>query len=121
MKLPSADRAVVDPRKVREYLLSDSHPIGRSKAAFFRALGYSQMAWKRLAADLVVHAQEGDVTSIEVSRYGRKYEVRGTLQGPSGRAAGTVAVWIVLHEDPHGDLHDDDVPRLVTAYPGHRS
>jgi len=36
MRLPGV--AVVDEAKVRDYLLSDSHPIGRFKAAFFLAL-----------------------------------------------------------------------------------
>lgn len=35
MKLPNGQKAVVDERKVREYLLSASHPVGRFKARFF--------------------------------------------------------------------------------------
>jgi hypothetical protein len=35
MTLPGADRAFVDPRKVREYLLALDHPEGRSKARAF--------------------------------------------------------------------------------------
>lgn len=42
MRLPAADRAYVDPAKVRDYLLSPVHPEGQFKAAFFRALGYSR-------------------------------------------------------------------------------
>jgi hypothetical protein len=44
MSLPNADRAIVDPAKVRDYLLS--HPVGRFKAAFFLSLGYSQDRWE---------------------------------------------------------------------------
>jgi hypothetical protein len=36
--------------------------------------------------------------------------VHGTITGPSGRAAGVVAVWIILN--------GEDFPRFVTAYPG---
>ena len=43
------------------------------------------------------------------SPYGQKYEVGGFLQGPTGREAPVVTVWIVLR--------GEDVPRLVTAYP----
>jgi len=39
MSLPNAERAVVDPVKVRDYLLSAVHPIGRFKARFFVAMG----------------------------------------------------------------------------------
>jgi Domain of unknown function (DUF6883) len=41
MRLPGIDDAVVDDGKNRDYLLSESHPVGRFKAAFFSALGYS--------------------------------------------------------------------------------
>ena len=44
------------------------------------------------------------------SQFGRKYEVRGTIRGPSGRGAEVVTVWVILA--------GDDVPRLVTAFPG---
>jgi len=40
MKLPNAERAVIDERKVREYLLSKSHPIGRFKATFLARAGF---------------------------------------------------------------------------------
>lgn len=52
--LPYADRAVVEPSKVRDYLLSASHPIGRFKAAVFFALGYAPESWQRLRDDLSV-------------------------------------------------------------------
>jgi len=39
-KVPNHDRAVIDERKVRDYLLSPVHPIGRHKARFFYRLGY---------------------------------------------------------------------------------
>jgi len=35
------DTAVIQTAKITDYLLSDSHPIGRSKAAFFRGCGFS--------------------------------------------------------------------------------
>jgi hypothetical protein len=41
MKLPAAESAIIDEAKVREYLLSTEHPVGRFKARFFIGLGYS--------------------------------------------------------------------------------
>jgi hypothetical protein len=32
LKIPSADRAIIDPAKLHGYLLSRSHPVGRFKA-----------------------------------------------------------------------------------------
>jgi len=52
MKLPGAEAAVVEPEKVRDYLLSPTHQVGRFKAAFFAALGYSQQNWADLEQDL---------------------------------------------------------------------
>lgn len=39
MRLPNADRAAIDAAKIRDYLLSEMHPVGRFKAAFFSTLG----------------------------------------------------------------------------------
>ena len=113
VKLPGADGAVVSASKIRDYLLSYSHPVGRFKAAFFTALGYSAAGWEVLAADLRRHALNNEAFAIEANEYGRKYEVRGTLSGPAGKTAVVVAVWIVLH--------GQDFPRFVTAFPGARS
>jgi len=46
--LPNADRAVVEDAKVRDYLLSPSHPVGRFKSVFFIALGFSLDQWQIL-------------------------------------------------------------------------
>lgn len=113
MKLPAAERAVVDSSKVRDYLLSESHPVGRFKAVFFAALGYSSANWEQLAADLRRHAADHEAVATEANPYGQKFEVRGTLRGPAARSAALVTVWIVLR--------GEDLPRFVTAYPGPRS
>lgn len=96
MTLPNVERAVVDRTKVRDYLLSPVHPIGRFKAAFFRSLGYTQDGWEELARDLRMLAESGNVIVGEANQYGQKYLVRGSLTGPSGRTAIVVSVWIVL-------------------------
>ncbi len=110
MNLPGADRAFVAPSKVRDYLLSDSHPVGRFKATFFAGLGYTAGAWKELADDLTQHAQGNEAVLASSSKHGQKYEVGGTLEGPAGKRAIVVAVWIVLHSE--------EFPRFVTAFPG---
>ena len=48
MLLPNADRAEIDPAKLRDYLLSFTHPVGRFKARFFNALGYIAAEWQTL-------------------------------------------------------------------------
>lgn len=110
MRVPRAELAYIEPAKLRDYLLSGSHPLGRFKAAFFRGLGYEEGAWQSLLGDLQALVQQGDAEDLGESMYGRKYSVRGILVGPNGKEAEVVSVWIVLHEDER--------PRFVTAYPG---
>lgn len=113
MRPPGVERAVVETAKVRDYLLSDSHPVGRFKAAFFLTLGYSPTRWEALAADLQSHLMSNDAVATDHNEYGQKYEVRGRVESPTGKAAVLVAVWIVLRRE--------DFPRFVTAFPGAKS
>ena len=101
---------MVDPAKVREYLLSASHPVGRFKARFFFGLGYAQDGWETLAMDLKRLAGGGTAVEGGSSAYGQKFEVCGRLTGPSGRSAEVIAVWIVLTGEDH--------PRFITAFSG---
>ncbi len=73
--------------------------MGRFKAGFFEALGYSAADWRRLDADLRHLAASGDLAIGPRIRYGQKYEIRGTLRGPSGRVAHVVTIWIVRPEE----------------------
>ena len=105
-----AEDVYVDVAKVRDYLLSSTHPVGRFKASFFFRLGYLPEEWQILAADLRAIPAAG-VTSRTISgRHGVKHIVSGTLTGPNGVVAEVTTVWIVRH--------GDTVLRLVTAYPG---
>ena len=109
MRLPGAEKAVVDGTKIRDYLLSESHPVGRFKAPAFKKIGYSIEAWEMLASDLLRLSTENEAVATGSNAYGQKYEVRGTLKGPTGEGLGLATVWIVLN--------DEDFPRFVTAYP----
>jgi hypothetical protein len=110
MKLPEAQWAVIAPTKIRDYLLSTLHPVGRFKAPFFASLGYTVANWQRLEQDMLGLAVSGDAEPGRESPYGQKYEIRGTLNGPSGRSARVLTVWIVRFES--------NVPQFVTAFPG---
>ena len=79
MLIPNADRAVIERAKLHDYLLSRSHPVGRFKAAFFQALGYSSEDWRQLDADL--RSQHREATADEPIPYGQKYVIRATLVG----------------------------------------
>jgi hypothetical protein len=109
MSLPNADRAFVDPAKIRDYLLAATHPVGRFKARFFVSLGYAEEQWERLRDDILALGRSGDVSSETASAYGRKFEVDGILTGPSGRSATVRSIWIIRAQE--------DSPRLVTVFP----
>jgi hypothetical protein len=112
MTIPGAERAVVDVAKVRDYLLSPGHRVGSAKARFFTQLGFDHQKWTALRDELHHFVrQEAEIGSA--TRFGQKYVVRGPMQGPSGRIAQIVVVWIILS--------GEDFPRFVTAYPGAKS
>lgn len=91
-------------------MLSAAHPVGRFKAAFFRALGYTPEQWELLANALVTHLHVNDAQPDELTNYGQKYRVHGTITGPDGREAALVAIWIVRT--------NENASRFVTAFPG---
>jgi hypothetical protein len=109
MQLPYIDEAHVSELKSSEYLLADDHPTGRSKALFFRTLGFrkDQPAVMRLA--LLQHATVNDVSSVQQTVFGSKYLIDGRLSGPNGNSARIRSIWFI-EAGEHG-------PRLITAYP----
>ncbi len=109
MKLPNAERAVVDPRKLRDYALSPVHPVGRFKAAFFARLGFTTENWERLDLELRRLALQDAAEPSERTEFGQKYLVRGIIMGPTGVSAEIRSVWIILN--------GEHAPRVVTIYP----
>jgi hypothetical protein len=110
MRLPNADRAIIDAAKLRGYLLSATHPVGRFKAKFFGRLGYGVDRWGQLEVDLRDQHLSEDARLVAATAYGLKYEIRAILKGPNGQADVVVSVWFVRT--------GEDAPRFVTAYPG---
>jgi hypothetical protein len=106
--LLDAEKPIIPVEKLRDYLLSGSHPIGRYKATFFLNLGYSQEGWTQLELDLRA-VLSGVAEPADDSPYGQKFIVRGSLLGPSGRSARVITVWTILTGEA--------APRFVTAYP----
>jgi hypothetical protein len=80
-RLPNADQAIIPQSKVRDYLLSLTHPIGRFKAVFFRALGYKPEQWRRLQMDLLRIARSGEAALGQRSPYARSTKSMVRLKG----------------------------------------
>jgi hypothetical protein len=86
VKLPGADRVRIDEIKIRGYLLSKIHPVGRFKARVFAALGFDDNSVEGFVSELRRIAAEGEVAEAEDAEFGRKYTVPGVLAGPAGSA-----------------------------------
>lgn len=109
MELPNKSRAYVPLEKVIDYLLSETHPVGKSKAKYFRSYGFNDENASDLAQGLLIIAQNFPVESSERSRFGVKYVLDGELETPNGDMIQVKTVWIIES--------GDDIPRFVTAYP----
>ncbi|MFZ5921983.1 MAG: DUF6883 domain-containing protein [Chloroflexota bacterium] len=109
MELPNKFKAYVPGNKILEYLLSETHSVGKSKARFFRALGYDNREAGRLEEEFVKIAQTNDVKKSVSTLHGTKYVIDGELESPKGVIIRIRTIWIIET--------GEDRPRFVTAYP----
>jgi len=107
LKLPGTDQVQIDDLKIRGYLLSPTHPVGRFKARVFAAAGFGESTAELFVSELRRIAASGEVEETEDTEFGRKYTVPGELRGPAG-VVQVLTVWI---QGP------DQAPRLVTVQP----
>lgn len=108
-RLIGANRAVIDPRKLTEYALNPSHPVGKNKARMFEsAFGFNQSN----ADDLISQIQRGVMENNPIpgksDQYGNRFTVDIPVTGPSG--SGVVRTGWILSP---GSV----TPRLTTALP----
>jgi hypothetical protein len=108
MKLPNAHLAIVEEKKVVEYLLNPVHPDNGGKAAFFQTLGFDRDDWRAFAAALRQVGVNGEVVRTVESPHGTKYVVDGRIDTPRARAHMVRSIWIVDR--------GLEAPRLVTTY-----
>lgn len=108
-KLPHRDKAYIPETKLRMYLLSETHAVGRTKARFFRGVGFNEANVELLEKGFLEIAQNEPVTEEVFSQFGTKYIIEGDLQSPEGRRLRVRTVWVVEQ--------DETAPRFVTAYP----
>lgn len=109
MKLPNADKLIVEREKIQDYLLNPDHRFGASKARFFERFGFTLEHWDRLAEALRAHGQAYEVKRLRETGFGPRFEVEGELATPDGRSPRIRSVW----QHDHGAV----APRLITAYP----
>ena len=109
MKIPNAEQALVDIRKLRDYCLNPEHDEGKHKARLFAAaLGMTSADAKDLRHALL-EAVKGD--NADLSRrdeFGQRYVVEFMLEWHNKRAI-VRSGWIIEH--------DSDIPKLTTCFP----
>lgn len=108
MKLPNADRAIVDIEKLRAYCLNPAHARGRHKARIFASkLGLSAADAEYLRDLLLAAARSQEATVGEEDRYGRRYVIDFPVSRADKRAT-VRSTWILRR--------GEDVPRLTSCY-----
>ena len=106
--VPNGEQAVVAPAKLTDYLLSETHPVGRTKARYFRNAGFDEQNLADLTGGLLAIARTAEVVEEIVSPHGVKYVLDGVVTAPGG-ALRLRTIWIVEPSIVY--------PRFVTAYP----
>ena len=109
MELPNKELSSVSRRKITDYLLSENHLVGKSKARFFRSFGFDETNIVEFERGLIQVARTGIVFETTKTIYGQKYVIDGTLETPNGVGIRLRTVWIIET--------GEDIPRLVTAHP----
>ena len=83
MKLPNHQKAYISEDKLKNYLLKDTHPIGRSKSKFFNHFGFNDSNIKLLKKRLLEMVHKNDVIEELSSPYGVKYIIDGEMRTPT--------------------------------------
>lgn len=124
-ELPNKSNAIVEDRKIREYLLNLEHPEGGGKANFFISKGFNMDNIEDFRVMLLSHAHHNAVKKIETNKYTTKY----VIEGP----ANYLMEHIVLSSEGQQEkqlipnkinlrtvwsiVNGTNIPKLVTAYP----
>lgn len=109
MELPNKSKAHVPVEKIIDYLLSETHSVGKSKARYFRSYGFNDENASVLVNALLEIAQTAQVQNTEKSQFGVKYVLDGEIDTPNGDMIQITTVWIIENGSA--------IPRFVTAYP----
>jgi Domain of unknown function (DUF6883) len=108
MKLPNAQDAVVDLKKLTDYLLNPDHPRGKHKARVLEAkCGITVDHADLLRRELIEVAKQAEAKPTRTDTDGRRFVLEWNISGPRGTAT-LVTAWIVRA--------GENFPRFVSAY-----
>lgn len=107
--LPNAEKAILTEEKFTGYFLDPNHKVGGNKALVFeKVLGYNKENWSELRSQIQQGLLKYRSTEGLTDQYGKRFEVRMIIKGPTGRYAKVKTGWIV---DSGGNC-----PRIISAY-----
>ena len=106
-RLPFSDNADVPDKKLSDYLMNENHIDGKSKAKFFKLMGFSENALDVLKKSLLEHAKTRPVIDEKPTPWGNKYVLSCGITSPSGTSPCIISVWMI----------EGNTPRFITAYP----
>lgn len=109
MQLPNREKAYIPISKLKDYLLSETHSVGKFKAKFLRSVGFNETNTHLLKQGLINIAHSQNIKEAVSSPHGIKHIIDGLLQTPACGSIKMRTVWIIDR--------DQDRPRFVTAYP----
>jgi len=109
MELPNKAHAHIPPEKITDYLLSETHAVGKSKARYFGSYGFHSKNPEALEHGLLSIAYNNEVIDTDTSRHGTKYTIDGQIETPKGVMIRIRTIWIIEK--------GQNSPRFVTAYP----
>ncbi|HYY57487.1 MAG TPA: hypothetical protein VE842_09145 [Pyrinomonadaceae bacterium] len=112
MKLPGADRAIIDIEKLRDYSLNPYHPKGKHKArVFLSALGLKADDAERLREMIMEAILVSEAKAQQPTSYGQRFIVDFYVTGFDKFVTTTVTVrsaWVIRN--------DEDFPRLTSCF-----
>ena len=86
-RLIGANRAIVDPRKLLEYALNPTHPVGGNKARVFEsALGFTKSNYKGLLKQIQHGVMNNTPIAAKIDQFGTRFTVDMMIKGPKGSA-----------------------------------
>jgi hypothetical protein len=108
MRLP-ADTTIAEDKLTRYLLLPQARG---DKSAFLARAGYTLENAGQLLYDLRTQILPCEAMALESNKFGRYYEIRGTLTGPNGVTLAVCTIWMT--EDLSG------VTKFITLIPEKR-
>jgi hypothetical protein len=93
MRLP-ADTTIAEGKLTRYLLLPQTRG---DKSTFLARAGYTRGNADQLLRDLRTQILPLEAVALESNKFGRYYEIRGTLTGPNGVTLDVCTIWMTEH------------------------